>query len=76
MKQNLFTLFLVIGVIFGSLAGLMAFPITYNEYSHHYTGRKRPAILSLRTAIFTFAFMSGLTALLGYVLTNYVLIEH
>lgn len=76
MQQNLFTLFLVIGVIFGSLAGSMAFLITYNEYSRHYTGRKRPIILSLRTAIFTFVFMSGLTILIGYVLTSCVLIEH
>ncbi len=72
MQQNFLTLFTVIGLIFGFLAGLMAFLIAYNEYRRHFTHGKAPLLHSIRTAVFTFAVMFVLTLAVGYVLVNYV----
>lgn len=70
---NLLSFFLFIGLIFGLLAALMAFLITYNEYSRHYHDNRAPLAASLRTALFAFVVIFAVTAVAGYALTNFVL---
>ncbi|HXQ45833.1 MAG TPA: hypothetical protein VN806_04405 [Caulobacteraceae bacterium] len=48
--------FAAIGVIFGLLAGVIAFVITYEEYQHHGLGRRRTFKESLGTGAAAFAF--------------------
>jgi hypothetical protein len=42
------------GAIFGSLAALCAFLISYAEYQHHFPGRRRPLQMALQMAGVTF----------------------
>lgn len=62
------TLFLMIGAIFGPIAGVMAYLITYEEYSHHFLDRRETIGRSLSTALVTAAFFVILFAIVGYVL--------
>ncbi len=51
---NALKIFIGIGGLFGFLASLMAYLISYNEWIHHYPTKKEPRKIALRTAIFTF----------------------
>jgi len=52
MQMNFIVL--LIGLLFAPLAGLMAFLVTYGEYSHHYADRKEPLKFAIAAAVFTF----------------------
>lgn len=54
MSNPSLDLFIAIGGIFGFLAALMAYLITYNEYMHHYQSSREPRKLASQAAIFTF----------------------
>ena len=45
---------LVLGLILGPLAGLMAFAITYEEYQHHFPNRRRVMRVSLEAGAIAF----------------------
>jgi hypothetical protein len=60
------TLFIGIGIVFGILAGLVAFLITLNEWSHHYQTRREPIALALRAGLFAFAVFFLISAALGF----------
>lgn len=58
------------GSIPGFLASLIAFIITYDEYSKHYVDRKMPFRLALEAAIFAFFVVLLLAIITGFVLTK------
>ncbi|HTR31719.1 MAG TPA: hypothetical protein VMH27_20745 [Puia sp.] len=60
--MNLRTI-LLLGLIAGTVAGVMAYLITYNEYQHHFKGR-RVVIESLKSAAVAFLFFLALTIVL------------
>jgi len=62
--------FLFLGIVPGLLAGLLAFVITYDEYSRHYTDRKRPLRMALEAAAFAFFVFLALSVATGFVLTR------
>ena len=62
------TIALMIGIIFSPLAALMAFLITYSEYSKHYVEKRTPMLMSLRSALFTFVFFMLLAVGIGLTL--------
>ncbi len=64
------TLFLIIAAIFGPIAGVMAYLITYEEYSHHFLDRREVIGRSLTTALVTVAFFVVLFAIVGYLLDH------
>lgn len=66
---TLWSLFLAIGLVFGSLAALMAYLITYDEYIHHYPTMKEPRKIALESAIATFIFFIALMLGIGFFLT-------
>ena len=45
---------LLLGLILGPLAGLMAFAITYEEYQHHFPNRRRVMWASLEAGVTAF----------------------
>ena len=47
-------LYLLIGILFSPLAACVAFAVSYKEYSRHYTDKKTPAKLALRSAAAAF----------------------
>jgi cytochrome bd-type quinol oxidase subunit 2 len=63
--MQIFYLLLSIGVIFGSLAALCAYLITYKEWEHHYSDRKIPRRMALETAIFTLLFFLAIMVVVG-----------
>lgn len=63
--MRIFSLLLVIGLVFGSLAALMAYLITYKEWEHHYPSPKIPRRMAIETAIFTLLFFLGVTLVLA-----------
>ncbi len=74
MNSPLTTLFLSIGLIFGFLAGVIAYLILYGEYVHHFMGdTKRPRKMALQGAIFTFIFFFLLSLIAGYILTEFII---
>jgi hypothetical protein len=64
---------IVIGIIFGFLAALAAFVITYNEYEKHKFAGKRLFMQAFQTAIFTFFIFLLLSVLIGFLLTHFVI---
>ncbi len=59
-------LFLVVGLVFGVLAGMMAFLITYEEYSHHHFDRGRLVRASLEAAGYAFLVILVLALAAGF----------
>jgi len=64
---------IVIGIIFGFLAALAAFVITYNEYEKHKFTGKRLFMQAFQTAIFTFLVFLLLSVLIGFILAHFVI---
>lgn len=61
--------FFLLGAGLGLVAAVMAYLITYNEYQHHFTGR-RVFRESLKSAIITFCFFLLLSFMLGLCFKN------
>ncbi len=59
--------FLLLGIGLGVIAGIMAYLITYEEYQHHFKGR-RVFLESIKRAVITFVFFMILAVVPGYVL--------
>jgi hypothetical protein len=68
MPTDLFLFYLFIGIIFGFLAGLIAFAITYNEWREHKYAGARLWKESLTVGIFAFGIFLSLALLLGFIL--------
>jgi hypothetical protein len=64
------TTFLLVGIVIGLFAGLIAFLITYEEYSRHYLEKKKPLMLALEAAAFAFFVFLVLSVIAGFVLTR------
>lgn len=62
-----FKFFLLTGLGLGLLAGIMAYLITYEEYQHHFKGR-RVYIESVKSAFVTLIFFILLSVAIGYAL--------
>ena len=65
-----YTIMLTLGIVFGFMASVMAFLITYNEYQKHQFPKNRLWKESLESFIFTFIFFLVLSIILGYLFTN------
>lgn len=72
MNNPSLDLFIGIGGVFGFLAALMAYLITYNEYMHHYQTSKEPRKMALQAAIFAFIFFFALAVGSGYFITHFL----
>jgi hypothetical protein len=57
---------ILIGLMLCPIAAVMAFLITYEEYSHHYTDNKKPLKFALEAAIFTFIVFGILSLLVSF----------
>lgn len=68
MPANLFLFYLFIGIVFGFLAGLIAFAITYNEWKEHKYAGSRLWKESLIVGIFAFGLFLALALFLGFIL--------
>jgi hypothetical protein len=67
--DSMWSMFVGIGVLFGTLAGLSAYLILYGEYRRHFAGdTKVPRAMALRGALFAFSIFLLLSLAAGYVL--------
>lgn len=66
----MYPIMFTLGIIFGFIASVMAYLITYNEYQKHQFPRSKLIKVSLESAIFTFIFFLILSVILGYLFTN------
>ena len=64
--------FLVIGLVFSSLAAMCAFIITYGEYIHRYPTKKEPLKLAWEAAIFTFTVFMLLILGAGFFISHFI----
>jgi len=64
---------IVIGIVFGFIAALMAFVITWHEYEKHKFTGKRLLKEAFQSAIFTFAVFLILSFIIGFVLKHFVI---
>jgi H+/Cl- antiporter ClcA len=64
---------IVIGIVFGLLAALMAFVITWHEYEKHKFTGKRIFKEAFQSAIFTFAIFLLLSILTGFFLVRFII---
>jgi len=58
------------GSIPGLFASLIAFLITYEEYTKHYVDKRMPLRLALEAAIFAFCVVLVLAIITGFILTK------
>ena len=63
---------LAIGVVFGSVAALMAFVITWREFERHKFAGKRLFKEAFQSGIFTFVVFLLLSILVGFLLMRFV----
>ena len=63
----------VLGIIFGLLAALIAFVITWHEYEKHKFTGKRLFKEAFQAAIFTFIVFLLLSFIIGFLLTRFVI---
>ena len=68
MPTDLFLFYLLIGTVFGFLAGLIAFAITYNEWRERKYAGSRLWKESLTVGIFAFGLFLVLSLLIGFIL--------
>ena len=64
---------IVVGTVFGFLAALTAFVITYHEYEKHKFTGKRLFMQAFQAAIFTFVIFLLLSLLAGFLLVRFVI---
>ena len=64
---------IIIGIVFGFLAALMAFVITWHEYEKHKFTGKRLFKEAFHTAIFTLCIFLLLSLLTGFFLARFVI---
>jgi len=62
---------IILAILFGSLASLMAFLVTYGEYERHNFPKGRLIRESLRAALVSFVFLFGLTVIAGYLFLKF-----
>ena len=62
----------VIGIVFGFVAALMAFVITWREYERHKFTGKRLFKEAFQSGIFTFVVFLFLSILVGFLLMRFV----
>jgi hypothetical protein len=65
-----FTFLVIIGLVFSSVAALMAFLVTYGEYSRHFMAKTRALKISIETASVIFAVFFIITIIAGFVLSK------
>jgi hypothetical protein len=63
-------LYIGYGSIPGFFASLIAFIVTYDEYTKHYVEKKMPFRLALEAAIFAFFVVLVLAIITGFILTK------
>jgi len=63
----------IIGAALSPIAAMMAFLITYEEYSHHSPDKKWVFMAALRTALVTLVFFVGLAVGIGLFIEKVVL---
>lgn len=59
------TLFLVIGLVFSPIGGLMVFLITYEEFRHHYANWRQPFRLALQDGVVAFIVLIVVSIVIG-----------
>ncbi len=59
---------LYLTAIFSALAALMAYLITYEEYTHHFTERRKVIRAALEAAVVAFLFFLGMGLLFVVIL--------
>ena len=69
----MFAISLVIGAVFGLLAALMAFIITWREYERHQFAGTRLYKEASQSAIFTFVVFLVLSLLVGFLLKRFII---
>jgi hypothetical protein len=55
---------------FALIAAVMAYLISYDEWTHHYSTKKEPRKIALEAAIFTLIFFTAIIFFSVYILTN------
>jgi K+-sensing histidine kinase KdpD len=63
-------LYIGYGSIPGFFASLIAFIVTYDEYTKHYVEKRMPFRLALEAAIFAFFVVLVLAIITGFILTK------
>ena len=69
MSHAVLMLMLFLGLFFGGVASIMAFLITYEEYTRHFLDRRKPLLFALQSALITFLVFFVLIFLIGIVLS-------
>ena len=60
----MFLFYVVLGVVFSTLAALCAFVITYEEYLKHFPDKRRPLKMAANMSLVAFAFFMLVSVLL------------
>lgn len=64
--------FIMIGLILSVLAGVAAFLITYEEWSHHYTDRRKPLRYSIEAALAAFVVFAFITLVVNLLMSRFI----
>lgn len=72
MDSEILKIIVAVGLPCSAIAGLMAYVITFNEYSHHFAERRDAVKQSLEAAGVTLLFFVALTAAISFFITYWI----
>jgi len=72
MELEISKIIILVGLSSSAIAGLMAYVITFNEYSHHFAERRDAVKQSLEAGGVTFLFFVVLTAAIDFFITYWI----
>jgi len=72
METNLMLVLIPVGLVLIPIGALMAFLITYEEFSHHFTDKKKALKFAIKDAVFAFIILSLALLVGGYFISNFI----
>jgi hypothetical protein len=72
METDILKIIAIVGFASSTIAGLMAYFITFNEYSHHFAEKRDAVKQSLEAAGVTFLFFALSTLGIALIVVNFL----
>ena len=73
METSSMPVLIVVGLFLIPIGALMAFLITYEEFSHHFMDKKKAVKYAIKDAVIAFIILSVALLFGGYFINNFII---